>query len=138
MTEINTSGNKLSMWVIQNHDDREALLQVICALAANRSHVFPFHYVLLDLKDVVELGCELEFALGDTPDETCNCQCHRNIIELSAKKLYRLALLVGASNKRERISKGKMEKHLAEAWLAGRYDESKMSSTLLEKLRKLT
>jgi hypothetical protein len=53
LADLNTKGNELSVWLVEN--DRSNLEQVVTALAATRTDISNLDYALLDVRLLPEL-----------------------------------------------------------------------------------
>ncbi|MDR3614725.1 MAG: hypothetical protein P4L53_14295 [Candidatus Obscuribacterales bacterium] len=65
--------------------------RIIAALAASCEALSNFDYALLNLSDVEELKLQFQAVSGETADDIANDQWHRDLIELSARKILELA-----------------------------------------------
>ena len=113
LNDIQTKGNKLSVWRIDAA--RSNLRRVIVALAANRQYITNFDYVLLKKSTLSALGIRIEVSPeeGKTPDDGANAS-HCDIVELSLEKLLRLVQVIKEAD-HERIPEKEIRQQLLEA-----------------------
>lgn len=130
LADLKTSNNTLSVWLI--HDDGSNLEQVVTALAATRQNTANLDYALLDLAWVSQLDIRSNPVAGDTPDPGVN-GWHLDLVELSAKKLLRLAETILEQATIERISEKALVRLIREAVNSGRIDPAKLSPRVAAK-----
>jgi hypothetical protein len=82
----------MSVWVI--NDDEGNLKRVLCALAATRDSIVAFDFLLFDQSIPDILGISVKQTDGATPDIHANQNWHRDLVDLSARKLVELAISV--------------------------------------------
>lgn len=92
LNDLRTSSNELSVWYIE--DDESNLEHVITALAASGDTVANLDYALFDLQLITNSDIKIHQSPGITPDERVNALWHRDLIELSASKIMRLATII--------------------------------------------
>lgn len=129
--DLATRNNTLSVWYIE--DGSSNLEQVITALASSRDSISNLDYAMFDAELLVQTGIKIEINQGVTPYEAANIW-HRDLIELSATKLVRLAENMLAYSKRERFSEKKVLGLIREAVKNGQIDQTKLSSKIAKKL----
>ena len=83
------TGNKISVWHIE--ENRSNLNRVAAAIASGRSNIANLDYALFQQETVNLAGITVREAPGETADDGANTQWHRDLIELTANKLVRLA-----------------------------------------------
>ncbi len=132
LTDLRTSGNTLSFYIIE--DDETNLQRVIVAFAAARQALSNLDYILLDQTMLDDMGFKFASTKGITPDDTVN-SWHQDMIELSLKKLTILANAIRfkpIQSKRE--SHKRLKNWMVEGISAGHLNQSQMHTKLLEEL----
>ncbi len=92
LSDLNIKNNQLSAWYV--HDDRSNLNRVLTALAASGAYLSNVDYLLFDDAIVTELGLEIRKTAGGTPDGHANREWHRDLTQLSGRKVLDLAVAV--------------------------------------------
>lgn len=131
LVDLKTSNNTLSVWYVE--DDRSNLQQVITALASNRDNVANLDYALFDLKLVEDIGIKVEINEGATPYDKAN-RWHRDLVELSANKLIKLAEIILTKSHKERVLEKKILNLIKEAVKDGEIDRTKLKENIVKKL----
>lgn len=85
--------SKISVWYVEK--DGSNLDRIIAGMAAGRQNADKFDYVLFPEDLLSEAGVQEEDAPGKSKDQDANAKWHRNLVEVSAKKLVTLVELVG-------------------------------------------
>lgn len=88
---VDKNGNlqkEISVWYI--HDDKSNLERIIAALAASRSNIDVFDYLLIEEGIITSFGFKLKKIKGETADKHANENWHYNINHLSGFKLVNL------------------------------------------------
>ena len=88
------------MWQVET--DTSNLKQVIAALASNRDSISNLDYAIFDIDLLADTGIKVEINQGATPYEMAN-YWHRDLVELTATKLVKLAETMLIHSHRERI-----------------------------------
>ncbi len=97
---LRVTENELSVWYVD--PDLGNLNRVLSALAANKDHIEKIDYAIVD--DGVPARCNIEVrhTVGTCPDEHACREWHRDLIELSGRKLVSLTesiIATGAERK---------------------------------------
>jgi hypothetical protein len=95
INDLHTSDNSLSVFLVD--DDKGNIPQIAGTLAVARGKYDRFDYVLFPDAIVGQLGLQLVENPGKTADERVNLY-HRNISEISAQRLVKLAGEIFKSN----------------------------------------
>src|SRR5687767_10599468 len=88
LTDLRADANVLSLWRIEA--DRHNLTTVVTALASKRDRLDKLDYALVPEASVAAIPIASVEIDGDTPHRTAN-KYHRDLIELTGRKLCRLA-----------------------------------------------
>jgi hypothetical protein len=134
ITDLKTADNSLSFWLV--NDDRSNLEDMILAVAAAGDFVSHVDYVLIELSSEIEGQFKVEAEPGETA-YTSALPFHRDMCELSATKLLRVAAVVSRTP-RERWQKGDVEKLLCASYKDGRLDHGKLRERMRKELDSLT
>lgn len=86
--DLVTGSNTLSVWLVQ--DDRSNLNEVILALGTSRDNLSHLDYTIFDTSLLEHISIKLEVNEGKTPYDKAN-RWHRDLVELTANKIVRLA-----------------------------------------------
>ena len=132
LNDLRTSSNELSVWYIE--DDESNLEHVITALAASGDTVANLDYALFDLQLITNSDIKIHQSPGITPDERVNALWHRDLIELSASKIMRLATIIFTQAEIRRVSKKKLLRMIAQAVSTGRIDRAKLRPKMVAKV----
>ena len=125
--------NQLSVWYIE--PSQSNLDRVLTALAANRDHVEKIDYAIFEDEVVGKCGITLRQTAGQSPDEYASREWHRDLIELSGRKLVSLAESIGASGPAQRKPLAVVRDLLAAAARDGHIRKEMMKDTLAGKLQ---
>lgn len=128
---INESGQQ-SVWHIEG--DESNLTEVITALAATRAKFDHFDFILFPQTAVAEAGLATLETEGTTPHVNAN-PWHRDIIELSARRLVELAHLVFQQGRRDRRQARVIEAYLRGALNNGQLIRDQVNENLKSKLK---
>ena len=85
LSDLRTQENSLSVYFVEP-GDAAMLERLIAALAAGRQQLDKVDYIAFDPNLLDELGIKVVDTRGGLPDDQAN-QWHRDLIELSAKKI---------------------------------------------------
>lgn len=132
LSDLATQGNALSVWMIE--DDLSNLRRIIAALVANQTLVSNVDYALLSPQLLLDEQFKFEAVAGDTPDEGAN-NWHRDIVELTASRLLRLATLIQQTAQIERLSDKEVIRFLSESVAQGFVDRTRLKPGVLAKLK---
>jgi hypothetical protein len=124
LTDLRTSNNRLSVWIVD--DDRSNMQHVISALAVNVDSLSNLDYALIAESALAEIGVRLEHTRGDSADDVLNSSHHRDIIELSGRKLLELAVLIRARAETNRVSEKHVKGFVADGHARGRIDRARV------------
>jgi hypothetical protein len=122
-----------SVWVVENNPSN--LSRLVTALAAGRKSPDKFDYVLIDESRVQALSIAIKETQGASADPAANEKWHRDLVELTWRKLASLIHLVHDHGQFTRVSEKDVAKLLWTGMQSGELDQSKMPTTLLEYLR---
>ena len=93
-SELKTTNNTLSVWVVENADDRKEIDSVVGALALGRESVQKISFMILSKEKMDKLGIPVTTELGDAPgleeDDELRKR-HRNLSELD---YYRMGYVI--------------------------------------------
>lgn len=93
-SELKTTNNTLSVWVVENADDRKEIDSVVGALALGRESVQKISFMILSKEKMDNLGIPVTTELGDAPgldEEDELRKRHRNLSELD---YYRMGYVI--------------------------------------------
>jgi hypothetical protein len=133
LADLNTKGNELSVWLVEN--DRSNLEQVVTALAATRTDISNLDYALLDVRLLPELNIKVRHTTGGTPDEKANASWHRDLVELSAFKVVELARVILAKAERKRIPETEIRRLIIQAIASGRIEPTELQESIRDKIK---
>jgi len=133
LIDLNVKDNRLSVWEVA--EDNANLERVLTALAANCTYTSKIDYILFDSGVPLKLGLAIKSTPGGTPDSKANETWHRDLIELSGKKLLAFALAAFENASRERCQEHKVVNMLKGAIERNEIEQSKLSEVLLAKLQ---
>ena len=124
-----TEHNSLSVWVID--DNRENLLRVIAALAANRDKPSNLDFALIDERTVSDFVISVEETPGDTADDEVN-KWHLDLVKLTVSKLVKL---VNATKTPERVPAKNVSRLIIDSVTSSHIDTAKVRNPdLLKRL----
>jgi len=126
-----TPDGELSIWHIE--DDRSNLQQVTTALAANRDHVSNIDYALFDPSLVSGLAVKVRETPGKTPYSEAN-RWHRDLLEVSAKRLLELAKRIFQSADPTRVLEQEVLDQIRKAVDGRRIDPKHLNKGISDKL----
>jgi hypothetical protein len=133
LLDLRPKDNALSLWLIEEYE--ENLQNVVTALAASCQYPDSFDFLLFDASLIQEQYLQLLCTPGKTPLSRAN-QWHRDLVELSAKKLVNLAVAIYFRCEARRIFKNQIKSWLTESLKAGVLEaaklDAKMSAALSE------
>ena len=93
-SELKTTNNTLSVWVVESADDRKEIDSVVGALALGRESVQKISFMILSKEKMDNLGIPVTTELGDAPgldEEDELRKRHRNLSELD---YYRMGYVI--------------------------------------------
>lgn len=130
--DFRTDGNELSVWYVE--PDRSNLDRVLTAIAANREHFEKIDYAVFEDAVVDRCGITIRPTLGQLPDEHASRTWHRDLVELSGRKLVSLAESI-ATGTPERKPMSQIRELLAVAARDGHINRELMRNGLAAKLQ---
>ena len=130
--DFRADGNELSVWYVEA--DRSNLDRVLTAIAANRDHFEKIDYAVFEDAVVDRCGITIRPTPGKVPDEHANRTWHRDLIELSGRKLVSLAECI-ADGIPERKPMAQVRDLLARAARDGHLNRELVKSGLATKLQ---
>lgn len=92
LKDLKTKKNKISMWVVE--DDQSNLDRILAAIGATRHPFQHIDYVLVDEQLVSRRNLSVKQTPGETPDTHINNNWHRDIIELSGRRMVLLGKII--------------------------------------------
>ena len=134
--DLCTKNGELSVWHVE--DDRSNLERVLLAFAATRDYLANVDYVLFDQDVLRQLGVEAMHSRGGTPDELVNSEWHRDIVELSCRRVVTLAESLIRSGQRDRMPRKRVRALLTEAIEQGRLELGRLSEKMKAEVSKIT
>jgi len=129
--DLVTNSNTLSVWLVE--DDKSNLEQVIIALASSCNSVSNFDYALFNVDLMLNVGIKVERKEGLTPYLKAN-KWHRDLVELTTSKLFKLAESMFIYSDRERIAEKTVLNLIKDAVQNGQIDTTKLSTGITRKL----
>ena len=129
--DVVTSSNTLSVWLVE--DDKSNLEQVIVALSSSCDNISNFDYALLNVDLLSNLGIKIETKEGLTPYTRAN-QWHRDLVEFTTDKLFKLAKAIFLLPDRERVAEKTVLNWIRDAVRNGHIDKTKLSAGITKKL----
>jgi len=134
LKNFKTTENKLSVYQIENIDDRTLVIRVLAAIAAGRDKPGEIDYAIFDSMILKKIGINVEQIEGDTADQEIN-KLHLDLTQLKAEQILFLAEYVQKEGILERISKREITQSLTTGLEKGKLLKSKVNLKLLNKLR---
>lgn len=129
--DLVTSNNNLSVWLVQ--DDKSNLNEVITALASNRDTLSNLDYVIFDVNLLSDINIKIEINEGKTPYEKAN-RWHRDLIELTANKIVKLAESLLKHSSKERILDKEILNLIKVAVSNGQIERGKLKTSINNKV----
>lgn len=129
--DLVTSGNTLSVWLVE--DDESNLEQVIVALASSCDNVSNLDYALINVDLLLNVGIKIEAKEGLTPYSRAN-PWHRDLVELTTNKLFKLAEAMFVHSDRKRVAEKIVLNLIKDAVQDGQINRTKLSAGILRKL----
>lgn len=130
--DLSTSGNKLSVWRIE--DDQSNLKRIVAAISATKDRVSNLDYALIVQEYLLENGFRFDQTPGTTPDEGAN-SWHLDVVELTATKLVLLADVIHKQSEIIRIPEKTVRGLLIDGIRSGQFDETKLKESLMGNLK---
>lgn len=135
LADLVTKDNKLSVWRVEN--DESNLAKILVALAGTREAASNLDYVLFDESIVTQANVSIQQSQGQTIFPEANAAWHRDLTELTARKLVALAEFVMQTGVRRRASKPQVITLLMEAVRQGDIDPNALEDSLRQKIQPL-
>lgn len=132
LNDLATNKNTLSVWYIE--ESFANLPRVLAPLAGTREFVSNLDFALVGFSAVSSLHVPIQETVGMTPDAEVNTRWHRDLGELSVRRVELLVRLFSGAGRFQRYSEGQVEKILLESWQTGHLASSQLSQNLREKL----
>jgi len=131
LNDLRVRENELSLWHIE--EDEKNLNEVLTALAAARDFPDKMDILLFDSSIIEKLSLKLRSTLGKTPRADANAW-HRDLVELSGRKLIDFAITVFYSAESRRVPESSIISLLKVAYDAGLLDKSMLKSDMVKKI----
>jgi hypothetical protein len=131
LLDLKTDENKLSVWRIQ--DSRSDLDEIISAIASTRSDLVNVDYALFGQDSATKLGIKHE----DMPGESLHLEAndkHRDLIDLSARRLVNLAEAIQTEGEINRIPWKRVAAILVQAVRSGKIRLELLKDNVRKKL----
>ena len=129
--DLATGSNTLSVWLVQ--DDRSNLNDVLLALGASRDTASNLDYTIFDIGLLADINIKLEINVGNTPYAKANCW-HRDLVELTANKIVKLAESLLKNAEIKRFSEKEMIKLIQDAVNNKQIDRTKLKPSIDKRL----
>ena len=91
LTDLRADHNELSVWRLEP-DDLASLSMVLAALASSRQRLDKLDYTLFDEAILPKISVKCVKSDGSTPHPAANGALHRDLTELTAQKVVRIAV----------------------------------------------
>jgi hypothetical protein len=133
LVDLRTNKNALSIFVV---DDVAGVPvdRIVAALAANRSFLDHVDYIAVDMRVILDLGIKIDNAPGATCDSGVD-QCHRNLINLTARKVAELGNSLQKVGEVKRIQVVQVGRLINAGLKAGHIVQNKVNPEILNKLK---
>lgn len=135
--DLTTSGNKLSVYFIDDADREQVDRQIrraLIALAASADRPDSVDHVLFRHEVLEAVGIDVEAEPGATPDDEVN-GWHRNLARLTGSQLVRLANhVLNTGEFGDRLLSKQVFQEIVDGIQGGRIDERKLKQAMREKL----
>ena len=128
LSDLRATNNELSVWSTES--DRSDLDAVIVAAAASREHLDKLDYTLFDENALSSLGIRCVRSDGETPHRHANKEMHRDLVQLTAQKVVRLAYMM-MPLERVRVSEKQVRLMLTRAIAQGDLERTRIAPKLL-------
>ena len=93
-SELRTTNNTLSVWVVENADDYKEIDSVVGALALGRESVQKISFMILSKEKMDKLGIPVTTELGDAPGLEEDDELRRRHRNLSELDYYRMGYVI--------------------------------------------
>jgi hypothetical protein len=142
LKDFSTTSNCFSLWLID--EDQTYIHRIVAAMALQGSSLANFDYVLIDEASFAEIGINISVSRGNTADDFANHTWHRDAVEVTVRKLVRLAELVlelSGTELCQRVPQKKVVEWVAQAIESQNIELHKLNSEIREnalaKIRRL-
>jgi len=115
--------NKFSVFIID--ENQSNFERVVAALGANTDRPSNIDYALFNEKIVYDLDIKIENVSGELPDEQVN-NWHNDLYELSASKVFSLAMAIKSKAKIDRIYPRQILNLVANSLMKGQIDRPRI------------
>jgi hypothetical protein len=130
--DLITSSNTLSVWLVE--DDKSNLEQVIVALASSCDYISHLDYALVKADLLLNIGVKIESKEGLTPYSKAN-KWHRDLEEMTATKLYKLAEIIFIHSDIARVSQKDILNLIKVAVQKEEIDKAKLKEGIINKIK---
>jgi hypothetical protein len=135
LTDLRTIDNELSVWRIEQ--DHSNLKMALAAVASNKDRLDKLDYTLFDEAILPAIPIQCITSEGGTPHAAANAAIHRDLTELTVKKVSDLAHEIMATNL-VRVPEKDVKLLLREALQSGALDRARIKPKLLSDLESST
>jgi hypothetical protein len=132
LKDLGATEGALSVWEVD--DQRGNLERILTALAASRESLQHMDYLLVEQDRVLELGISVEANSGDTLDADANESWHRDLTQLTARRLVDLAHVCRQHGEPGRRLQKELLAAIREGITAHHLSVNRMKPALAEKL----
>ena len=132
LSDLRTIGNALSVWLVD--DDRANLDRIVAALGAGRMELAKLDYALMDYEVLDDLHIQATAKHGLSVDASANSLWHRDLLDLSGRKLLDLAVMMQARATFERVQKSDLSTLIAQSLHSGFIDKGRLKEKLVRAL----
>ena len=126
--------NKFSVFAID--ENQSNFERVIAALGANTDSPSNIDFALFNEKIIYDLEIKIEKVSGELPDEQVN-RWHNDLCELSASKVFNLAMAIKAKAKIDRIYPRQILNLVANSLINGQIERSRIKWKSVSDLNEL-
>jgi hypothetical protein len=131
LADLRADNNELSVWGIE--PDRSNLTTALAAAASNRDRLDKLDYTLLDEAILPAIPIKCFRSEGSSPHPTANKTIHRDLAELTVKKIAHLAHEM-MPLERVRVTRRQVEALLRDALQSGALERARIKPKLLNEL----
>jgi len=135
ISDLRTEENQLSIWMLK--EDKSELSRCLSAFAANRMRLTKLDYMIFNVDLLSELNLDYIESKSNLRDKEINI-LHRDIINLSAKKLFSLAQVLTSKCELGRKEKQDVASLLIESIDKGWIRKESLQPSLLLEVEKIS